>query len=169
MTKTDNIASFVLRFTQDRWQDTNGEPHVRWRGHIRHVQGNEENRFTDFSEAIAFMHRYLTAITVETLAGGQDMNPEKILLENFRFWGQFATSYGDIMLTAMEQSLKQSEVFKERIDEIKAHVLKAWRLPGPPDQNQILEVLEDLQQQFGNLSERVKILEEALQQRSEES
>ena len=41
MTNPPNIASFMLRFTQEMWRDMQGEPHIRWRGHIRHVQGDQ--------------------------------------------------------------------------------------------------------------------------------
>ena len=42
-----DVASFVLRFTQDLYEDEAGEPRVRWRGHIRHVQSDADARFTD--------------------------------------------------------------------------------------------------------------------------
>ena len=58
--KPHNVASFVLRFTQDLWQDDEEDSHVRWRGHIKHVQGEGESRFTDFAEAVAFIQQNLT-------------------------------------------------------------------------------------------------------------
>ena len=54
MSKTHNVASFVLRFTQELGEAKPGEPSIRWRGHIRHVQGDEENTFTDFAEVGCF-------------------------------------------------------------------------------------------------------------------
>jgi hypothetical protein len=169
MTKAHNIASFVLRFTQELWQDHQGEPHVRWRGHIQHVQGDEEDRFTDLAEAIAFMQRYLTELTFDTLSRGKEMSQEKVFQESFKLWGQFASTYADLMTRTFEQSIKQSEVFKERIDEAREQMLRAWQLPGQPDQKSILEAMQELQEQVQSLADRVKHLEEALQHKQEET
>ena len=164
MTKTNNIASFVLRFTQELWEDMYGEPHVRWRGHIRHVQGDEEDRFTDFAEAITFMQRYLTQLTLETLSGGKNMSQEKVFRESFNLWEQLASSYADMMTKAIEQNVRQSEAFKEQVDEIRDQMLRAWQLPGQSSQSELLEVIEKLQTQVKNLSSRVESLEGALRQ-----
>src|SRR6185503_18067496 len=109
----NNIASFVLRFTQELWRDTQGEPHIQWRGHIRHVQGDEEDRFTDFAEAVAFMQRYLTQLTMKALTGGQSMSQEKVIQESFKVWEQFVSSYTTMMFEAMQHTVKQSETFRE--------------------------------------------------------
>ncbi len=71
------IASFVLRFTQEEAADPAGSP---WRGIIRHVQSNEQARFTRFQDALDFIGRYvemtndpvsgLEATTVEALGPG---------------------------------------------------------------------------------------------------
>ncbi|HXW01388.1 MAG TPA: hypothetical protein VEC93_23460, partial [Anaerolineae bacterium] len=109
----NNIASFVLRFTQELWRDAQGEPHVQWRGHIHHVQGDEEDRFTDFAEAVVFIQRYLTELTRNALAGGRAMPQEKVLQESLKMWEQFASNYTDMMFEAMERTVKQSQTLKE--------------------------------------------------------
>jgi hypothetical protein len=163
MKPQNNVASFVLRFTQEMWQDAQDEPHVQWRGHIRHVQGDEEDRFTDFAEAVAFIQRYLAQLTMEAIAGGQNMNQEKVLQESFKLWEQFASSYTGMMFEAMEQTVKQSQTFKEQIDQATQRALKAWQLPGQPDQKQMIEVLKSLQAQVEALTAKVEKLEQALQ------
>jgi hypothetical protein len=164
MLKTqNNIASFVLRFTQELWQDAQGEPHVQWRGHIRHVQGDEEDRFTDFAEAVVFIQRYLTQLTLTAVSGGQSMSQEKVLRESFKLWERFASSYTDMMLGAMEQTIKQSEALREQMDEATEKALKAWQLPGRSDQKQIVEALDSLQQHIQTLADKVDRLEQALQ------
>lgn len=172
MTKAHNIASFVLRFTQELWQDANGEPHVRWRGHIRHVQGQNEGRFTDFAEAVAFMQHHLTELTAETLSDGSNGadQEERVFRESFKLWEQFASSYTDLMSKAIEQSIKQSEVFKEQVDEVKTQALKPWFFYGQSNQKQteILDALEDLQAQIQTLTERVSDLDAAIKQKNDE-
>lgn len=168
MTKTHNVASFVLRFTQELWQDTQGEPHVRWRGYIRHVQGDEEERFTDFAEAVIFIQRYLTELTVDSLAGDESVSEEKVFQEkvfkeSFKLWEQFASSYSNMMFQAMEQTVKQSETIKEHIDETTKQALNAWQLPGQPNQEKILEALNTLQAQMQAITDRLEKLEERIQ------
>lgn len=163
MIKTqNNIASFVLRFTQEVWRDAQGEPHVQWRGHIRHVQDDEEDRFTDFAEAVAFIQRYLTQLTLETLAGGQTMNQEQVLQESFKLWEQFASSYAEMMLAAMGRAVKQSQTFREQIDQATRRALKAWPFPFQSDQGQVVEALNALQAQIQALTEKIENLEKAL-------
>lgn len=52
------IASFVLRFTQEHTPEAE-PPCAAWRGVIRHVQSNEEMRFTNIESALAFVARYV--------------------------------------------------------------------------------------------------------------
>jgi hypothetical protein len=163
MTKPHNVASFVLRFTQELWQDPQGEPHVRWRGHIRHVQGDEEERFTDFAEAVTFIQRYLTELTVDSLAGDESASHEKVFRENFKFWQQFASSYSNMMYQAMEQTVRQSETFKDHMDEATKQALNAWQLPGQLNQEKILEALNSLQAQIQTLTDRIEEWEESIQ------
>ena len=111
-----DIASFVLRFTQEQWRDPQGEPRVQWRGHIRHVQGDEEVRFTDFAEAVTFIQRYLMQLTLNSLPGGDQMEQEKVLHESLKLWEQFATSYTNMMFDAMDRAMQQSEVLKEHME-----------------------------------------------------
>jgi polyhydroxyalkanoate synthesis regulator protein len=162
MTKNHNIASFVLRFTQELWQDAQKEAHIRWRGYIRHVQGHEENRFTDFAEAVSFMQRHLTQLTMDTLAGDKSMSQDKVFNESFKMWEQFASSYTDMMFQAMEQSLKQSEVFREQVDEVRESAIKAWQFPFQTSQEELLKTVEALRAQVESLSHKVAELEKKL-------
>lgn len=52
------IASFILRFTQEATSETEPSGPV-WRGVIRHVQTNEEIRFAQMADALAFIARYI--------------------------------------------------------------------------------------------------------------
>jgi hypothetical protein len=159
----NNIASFVLRFTQELWRDAQGEPHVQWRGHIHHVQGDEEDHFTDFAEAVVFIQRYLTQLTRNTLAGGRAMPQEKVLQESLKIWEQFASSYTDMMFEAMGRTVKQSQTLKEQINQATERTLKAWQLPIQSDQQQILEALNNLQTHIQALTVKVEQLEQAVQ------
>jgi hypothetical protein len=171
MIKTErNIASFVLRFTQDLWQDAGGSPRVRWRGHIRYVQGNREDRFTDFAEAVTFMQRNLAELTLDAISG-KNMNQEDTLRESFKFWEDFSAVYSGMMFEAMEQSLKQSEAVKQQMQDVVEQTIKAWPFPATSSSNSgsisnqdVVNVLYDLQRQVKVLSEKVETLEVALEE-----
>ena len=47
------ISSFILRFTQESDAD------LPWRGVVRHVQSEEESRFTRIEEALRFIGRFV--------------------------------------------------------------------------------------------------------------
>lgn len=161
--KQHNVASYVLRFTQDLYEDEDHDAHVRWRGHIRHVQGDETQRFTDFAEAVGFIQRGLAELTADTLSGTENMSQEKVFAESFKLWEQFASSYTDIMRNAMEQTLKQSELINQQVEAARAQALKAWQLPQSSGDNaELLAVVTALNEQVAALTARVAALEEAL-------
>ena len=54
-----SIASFVIRFVVDPASNT-------YRGEVRHIQTNEEIRFHAWSEAVAFIRRFVPLETEET-------------------------------------------------------------------------------------------------------
>ncbi len=83
-----NVASFVLRFTEEVWQDGEGEPHVAWRGHIRHVQGGEEVRFTEAAQAIAFIHSSLVNLTLGCAPETSEEGQAKVLEASSKLWGR---------------------------------------------------------------------------------
>ena len=163
--KTHNIASFVLRFTQELWQDPEREPHVRWRGHIRHVQGDDERRFTDLAEAITFLQHHLTQLTVDSLSGSGCMSTEKVFAENFKLWQTFATSYTDMMFQTMEQALDHSAVFQEQVRETRKKTLQAWQSSIQPNENELLKAIHDLQAQMQVLANKVEKLENEWQEK----
>ena len=162
-----DIASFVVRFTQDVWEDDQGEPQVSWRGHIRHIQGDEEVRFTDFSEAVTFMQRYMKELTLgrlEALSEGEERDQERPLHESFRLWEKSATSYADMMFGAMEQSMQQSETLRKRMDTAMRDSFQAWIPSSRTASSKILETLQALQEQVQALTERVGNLEDVLKE-----
>jgi hypothetical protein len=163
MTKTQrDVASFMVRFTQDLWQDEEGEPHVEWRGNIRHIQSDEQVRFTDFAEAVAFIQRCLMELTQGTLEsepGEKPMDQEKALQESFKLWERFATSYSGMMFDAMEQTMKQSQTFRDQMESTVQESLQAWQPASRVESNQIIEAIQALQSQVQALAERVEGLE----------
>jgi len=54
-----NVVSFVLRFVYDKPPDESSGLATGWHGLIRHVQSNEEQRFIRWTDATAFIARYV--------------------------------------------------------------------------------------------------------------
>ncbi|CAN5825675.1 hypothetical protein BH10CHL1_BH10CHL1_17650 [soil metagenome] len=171
-----DIASFVLRFTQELWQDPQGEPRVEWRGHIRHVQDGDEFRFTELTEVMNFIQQSLLKLTMDCMPKEDKMYQDKALRESFKLWEKFATSYTEVMAEAVQQTVKQSEVFQKQVTEVVEQVMKPWWLVGFPtqtpepapektaaaDQTQMMQTLLALQAQITALTSKVDKLEAAL-------
>jgi hypothetical protein len=164
----------VLRFTQDLWQDPHGEPRVEWRGQVRRVQDGEEIRFKDLSDAMAFIQESLLKLTMECVPKDDKVYREKAMQESLKFWEKFATGYANMLVEAMQQSMKQSEAFQKQVSEV---MMKPWWLMGLPEPAanatvpgagfaQLQETLIALQAQIEALNAKVSRLEETLSQNS---
>ena len=158
-----DVASFLIRFTQDLWRNSNGEPEVAWRGAIRHVQGEEQISFTDFAEAMQFIQGHLAQLTLDALPGGTKMDQEKALKDSFKLWEQFANSYSNMMFEAMERTIQQSEAIKDQMNKTVQESLKSWRGPAKSDEaGQFTAVLTEMSAQIEALAEKVGKLEKAI-------
>ena len=160
------IASFVLRFTEELWQDPSGEPHVQWRGQVRHVQSNDETRFTNFADALAFIQKYLTQLTLDAASGGPaKMDQDKVLRESFKLWEQFASTYSNLMFDAMEKTIKQSDALRQQMDQAAQQAVKAWQMPFGTGQNEVVEALGRIEREMRELRERVERLEKKVSEK----
>jgi hypothetical protein len=57
MPKTQ-VSSFVLRFVQE-------QPRTSWYGLVRHVQSNEELRFSRMEDVLDFLARYVVVENID--------------------------------------------------------------------------------------------------------
>ncbi|MEZ4616655.1 MAG: hypothetical protein R2867_14300 [Caldilineaceae bacterium] len=173
-----DIASFVLRFTQDIWRDDGGEPRVEWRGHIRRVQDGEELRFKDIADAMTFIQNSLMQVTANAVPQEDQSYRDKAMQQSLKIWEEFAQNYTNLFVNAMEKSVKQSEEFQKQMSEAVEQVLKPWWLVGMSPQpspkaatptteekrssvdTQILQTLAALQSQIQDLNNKVDQLEQ---------
>ena len=125
-----NVTSFVLRFTQDLWQDENGEPKVQWRGHINHVQGDEEIPFTDFKEALQFIQKQLQQLTQHAFPNADAQTMKKLLAESAKIWEQFAADYSNQLVKTMELAIQQSQELQGQAGDAFARAFETWFPPG---------------------------------------
>jgi hypothetical protein len=168
------IASFVVRFTHDLWQDQQGEPRVAWRGQVRRVQDGEELRFTDLAEAMSFIKASLLKVTMDCIPKEDKVYQEKAMQESFKLWEKFAQNYTSMIVEAMQQTAKQSEALQKQMGEAMEQAWRPWWLPAPPpaetssatsaiEQAELLQTLSALQSQLATLNDKVAQLEAQLQ------
>lgn len=169
-----DYASFVLRLTQERYRDEAGQPRLRWRGHIRHVQGEEEARFTDFADAVAFIQAQLAELTMEAASAAREPEREQLLEDGFQLWGRVAEQYADLWGEAMRRTMRQSEAYNRQMAEALERSLRAWHplvpgAPAPPperatgrDGDAVLEALEALRGELRDVARKVDALEARL-------
>lgn len=117
-----DIASFVLRFTQDAWEEPREGRRLRWRGHIRHVQGDAEAHFTDFADAVAFMQAELARLTLASVADAPERERAGLLQDSLQIWERFASDYADAVSGAVEQS----ERYQRQALDLFQKTLGAW-------------------------------------------
>ncbi len=117
-----DIASFVLRFTQDAWEEPREGRRLRWRGHIRHVQGDAEAHFTDFADAVAFMQAELARMTLASVADVSEAERAGLLQDSLKIWERFASDYADAVSGAVEQS----ERYQRQAMDLFQKTLGAW-------------------------------------------
>lgn len=121
-----DIASFVLRFTQDLWRDEAGDPRLRWRGHVRHVQSDAEARFTDFADAVAFMQRRLAELTLAAVAEESEPDQARVMAESLRLWQRFANDYADMMVASLRRSAQQTEAYQRQVGASIERTMQLW-------------------------------------------
>lgn len=154
----------MLRFTQKIFQNDEGESQVQWRGNIRHVQGGDEKRFSEFDEVVAFIQSKLTDLTIEAM---EDKSPEEqkgILSKSFDLWKKMAVEGPKMMLETLKDPKKQVEHFQDQIQEQISQVkdelgqkleIDSWMRASKSDYNEILKKLEELSGDISTLNKKV--------------
>jgi hypothetical protein len=170
------IASFMMRFTQDLWQDPQGHPRIEWRGQIQRIQDGEMLRFTDLAEAVSFLKDSLLTLTLNCCPKDDQHYQEKAMQESFRLWERFAQNYSSMIVEALQRtapaSAEQAPVTGEPVRS------PQWRIsatPCPPEPvgtieathalppaEQLLPMMMALQAQVKLLTAKVAQLEETI-------
>lgn len=115
--RKEETVSFVLRFTQKIFQDEDDSHGVQWRGRIRHVQGNDEQGFSDFDQAVRFMQSKMNKLTAEAIKDKSPEEQEGILSKSLQLWKQMATVAPKVMLETLKDPKGSVEQFSEQVTE----------------------------------------------------
>ncbi len=166
--KKDETASFVLRFKQKVFQNDEGKSQVQWRGNIQHVQGGDEQNFTDFDDVVKFIQGKLADLTLQAI---EDKSPEEqksILAKNFELWKKMALETPKIVMETLKDPKKQLEQVQQQIGQINDNISQKieerlgqrlavddWRVSSKSDYKKLLALVEKLSNDMATLNSKV--------------
>jgi len=165
MSNKKDTTSFVIRFTQKLYQDEADETQVQWRGNIRHVQGGEEKRFSDFSKAMEFIQEKLAMLTLESLEHKPKEEQDGILTKSFNLWKKVALDAPKLVIQTIKDPRGQVEqlqnqvkdVIEQNIENIEPEI-NQWRNASKSDFQQLLEMMQGMTEQMNHLQTKVDAL-----------
>ncbi|MEW5987462.1 MAG: hypothetical protein AB1791_12580 [Chloroflexota bacterium] len=155
------MVSFVLRFVREATEDQQ----VRWRGVIKHVQGNSESQFTQFAEALEFMQARVNELVQTTMAQTTENQAENPFVETARLWGEFMPRYTRLMMDTMTGVMGvagRPSPMQKQVEEALAATLSLWGVPTQQDQVRAAAQLESLTGQLAELSDKMERLEKRM-------
>lgn len=161
--KPAQTASFMVRFHQQIFEEK-GESSVQWRGKISHIQDGEEQRFTDFNDALSFMQQKLATLTEEATKYETSEKQETILDKSLTMWKTIKNVGPQIIKETLKDPKKQlthlqDEIqdkissFGEEISE-KVHI-DEWRSSSKSDFNKIQNQISDLASEMKKLTSKI--------------
>ncbi len=162
--KKDETASFVLRFTQKIFQNEQQESEVQWRGNIRHVQGGEEKRFSEFKEVVNFIQEKLADLTIQAMGEKSPEEQKGILATSFELWKRMSTTYPKMVLDTIKDPKAGVEQIQDEVnqqikgvkDTISARLdPDAWKPATKNDLQEVLQMMEKLSKEIKALNKKV--------------
>jgi methyl-accepting chemotaxis protein len=169
---SQELVSFVIRFVREVSEDQQ----ARWRGIIKHVQGDTETHFTQFSEALAFMQEHVNELIQATFEDSERLNEEAAtvnpFLETTRLWGEYMPRYTQLITDMMEQMAAgaagagaagsgsaAANPMTEQMKQTMAASFKAWGIPTQTEQEKTAATLETMTEQMVNLVNKMDELD----------
>lgn len=166
--KKEETASFVLRFTQKIYNSESGEPQVQWRGNVRHVQGDDEIRFSEFEDVSKFIQGKLADLTIHQM---EDKTPEEqkgILSKSFDLWKKMAVDAPKLVMDTIKDPKKQVAQIQDQINQMGEAVthkieerigqkleIDEWRAASKNDYAAIMEKMEEMSKAMVALGKKV--------------
>ncbi len=116
--RNDQTASFMVRFNQKIYQDTDGLDQVQWRGKISHVQGGDQSNFSEFSEAISFIQDKLSGLTKQATVDRTPEEQEGILTKSLDMWKKLSTTGAKMAIETIKDPRKGVAQIQEQISQV---------------------------------------------------
>ena len=161
--KQDQTASFMVRFNQMIFEE-DGESKVQWRGKISHVQGGDEQNFSDFNDALSFMQDRLENLTKAATKGKTTEQQEGILQKSLYLWKTMKEVGPKVLMETIKDPKKQLSHIQDQIqdqinnisDEIgeKVHI-DEWRNASRSDFKKVKKSISELSSEIKKLSDKI--------------
>lgn len=152
---SQDVVSFVLRFVREMGEDQE----ARWRGVIKHVQGNSESHFTQFSEAMEFMQTRVNELIETSFEETTRLNEENPFVETARLWGEFMPRYTKLMMDSMGEAMSGRSQTTQQMEQAMNAALAMWGLPTQQDQERTAASLKAMTTQVTELVSKIEQLE----------
>jgi len=160
--KAAQTASFMVRFNQKIYEE-NGESKVQWRGNVSHVQGGDDQNFTDFNDAVTFIQEHLGNLTKEATKDKTSEEQDGILNKSLSLFKTFAATGPKLLKETLKDPRKQvahiqgqiSEYGEELLDKVP---IDQWRNASKSDFHEIKQSLSSLRASVAALSKKVDAL-----------
>jgi len=159
----EQTASFMVRFNQRIFEE-NGESKVQWRGKITHIQNGDEQRFSDFNDALEFMQQELSNLTEEATKNESSEKQESIVQKSLSMWKTIKDVGPKVLRDTLKDPKKQFTQIQDQIqDQIhtigeeiseKVHV-NEWRNASRSDFNKIQNQIEGLSSEIKKLTKKI--------------
>lgn len=159
MSKQKDTTSFVIRFTQKLYQDDQDETQIQWRGNIRHVQGGEEKRFSDFAKAMEFIQAKLAELTLDSLEDKPVEEQKGLLSKSFDLWKKVALDAPKLVIQTIKDPMGQVEQIqnqvKEVIDQNIEPEINQWRSASKTDFQELMAAVNNIAGEVKDLKKKV--------------
>ncbi|MFT6795909.1 MAG: polyhydroxyalkanoate synthesis regulator phasin [Maribacter sp.] len=157
--KADQTASFMVRFNQIIFEE-DGESKLQWRGKVSHVQGGEDQSFTDFNDAVTFIQERLADLTLEATKDKSQEQQDSLLKKSFSLWKTVAKEGPKVIMETIKDPRKQVSNLQDQISHLsedlmdKVHI-DEWRNASRSDFNSITESISKLADEMKKLNAKV--------------
>ena len=157
--KADQTASFMVRFNQIIFEEE-GEPKVQWRGKVSHVQGGEDQSFSDFNDAVKFIQERLADLTIEATKDKSPEQQDSLLKKSFSLWKTVAKEGPKVIMDTIKDPRKQVSNLQDQISHLGEDLMHKvpideWSYASKSDFNSIKESISALTDEMKNLNAKV--------------
>jgi gas vesicle protein len=157
--KANQTASFMVRFNQIIFEDK-GESKVQWRGKVSHVQGGDDQSFSDFKDAVKFIQEKLAELTLEATRDESPEQQESLLKKSFSLWKTMAKEGPKVFMETIKDPRKSVAQLQDQINDFGEDLMEKvpidqWRNASRSDFNSINESISHLADEMKKLNAKV--------------
>jgi len=161
-TTKPQTASFMVRFSQNIYDDDEGRSNVQWRGKISHVQGGENKSFTDFQDVVVFIQDKLATLTKESVEDKSPEEQEGILMKSLDLWKKWSVTAPKMVIETIKDPKKQVAQIQDQLthvgDEINSKIEEAWPAATKGDIKNLASSLQDITKALNRIDKKVNDL-----------